>query len=36
MIIVCIAMAVTAALCIRPALEHDRNLPMSVTGKARK
>jgi hypothetical protein len=36
MIIVVIAMAVTAALAIRPALEHDRDLPISVTGKARK
>lgn len=36
MIIVVIALAVTAALAIRPALEHDRNLPMSVTGKAHK
>lgn len=36
MIAVVIALAVTFALCIRPAIEHDRNLPMSVTGKARK
>jgi hypothetical protein len=36
MIIVVIAMAVTAALAIPSAIRHDRDLPISVTGKARK
>jgi hypothetical protein len=35
-IIVVIAMAVVFALAIPSAIRHDRNLPMSVTGKARK
>jgi len=36
MIIPVIVMAVTAALMIRPAIRHDQDQPISVTGKKRK